>query len=235
VAELSQPTAQSSKRTDDDVPESANNNAGFGTFFALNTGRTTMKCIEIVIQDHGVIRRGVDILEGMMKKLEDGERIEISDVKGLLKFLQAFGDGYHQSVEEKSLFPALVRATPQGSPVHELVLAHGEERALVDWMLEALSSRRVVDFVYSSRRYIQLIRNHMDKEESVLGKLAEQLLPGDEDDLVAVEFNKNFKQPECFVNFSRLEGKYPPLVGSPLNPQTEVARAHGAGSEAALG
>ena len=95
-----------------------------------------MKCTELVIRDHVVIRRGLDILDGMMKKLEDRERIEITDVNAVFRFLQVFGDEYHQSVEEKVLFPLLVRATPQGSPIHQMVSEHGEERALVAWLTQ---------------------------------------------------------------------------------------------------
>jgi hemerythrin-like domain-containing protein len=169
-----------------------------------------MKCTELVIGDHVVLRRGLNIFEGMMKKLEDGERIEIADVKTVLKFLQAFGDEYHQTMEEKVLFPVLVRATPHGSPIHQMVLEHGEERALVTWILDAFESRRVTDFVYSSRRLILILRNHIDKEDAVLGQLAERLLSKEEDDRVVAEFTKNHKQPEMYLDFSRLERKYTP-------------------------
>src|ERR1051326_981702 len=135
-----------------------------------------MKCTELVIQDHIAIRRSLNILDGMMKKLEDGRRIEIIDVTATLKFLQVCGDEYHQTMEEKVLFPALVGASPQGSPIHQMVLEHGEERALVSWIIAAFGSRRVIDFVYSSRRLSLLLRSHIDKEEAVLADLAGGLL-----------------------------------------------------------
>ena len=83
-----------------------------------------MKCTEIVIQDHVLIRRGLDIIDAMLKKLEDGLRIEIFDAATILKFLRLFGDQYHQVMEETVLFPALLRAAPHGravgkSPVRE--------------------------------------------------------------------------------------------------------------------
>jgi len=150
----------------------------------------------------------LDILDGMMKKLEDRERIEITDVNAVFRFLQVFGDEYHQSVEEKVLFPLLVRATPQGSPIHQMVSEHGEERALVAWIMDAFLSRRVTDFVYTSRRLSLVLRNHIEKEDAVLSQLAGQLLSKEEDDAVAAEFMKNHKEPENYVDFSRLERKY---------------------------
>src|SRR5262245_39669777 len=143
-----------------------------------------MNCTELVIRDHVVLRRGLNILDGMMKKLEDGERIEIADINAVLKFLQAFGDEYHQTMEEKALFPLLVRATPQGSPIHQMVSEHGEERALVSWIIDAFASRRVADFVYTSHRLSLVLRNHIEKEDAVLGQLADHLLTKEEDDRI---------------------------------------------------
>ena len=40
--------------------------------------------------------------------------------------------------------------------------------------------------------------------------MAEQTLSNDEDNVVAAEFTRNHKQPETYVNFSRLEWKYTP-------------------------
>ena len=185
-----------------------------------------MKCTELVIADHVVLRRALDILDGMMKKLEDGERIEIADVKAVFKFFQVFGDDYHQTLEEKILFPALVRATPQDSPIHQMVLEHGEERALVAWILDALEHRRVIDFVYSSRRLSLVLRNHIAKEDTVLGQLADRLLSKEEDDRVVAEFARNHKHPEMFVDFSRLERKYMPKSEKLSDTRQERARAH---------
>ena|SRR2546427_2678365 len=58
---------------------------------------TTMKCTELIMQDHTILRRGLDILDGMGKKLDDGERIELADATTLLPFFRVFGE-YHQNM-----------------------------------------------------------------------------------------------------------------------------------------
>jgi hemerythrin-like domain-containing protein len=179
-----------------------------------------MKCTELVIQDHVVIRRGLDILDGMLTKLEGGERIEIADVSAILKFLQAFGDEYHQAMEETVLFPALMRSAPGGNPIHLMVMEHGEDRALVTRITEALAVRRVVDFVYSSRRLCMLLRKHIDREDGVLSDLASELLSKDEDSMLVAEFRKNRTEPETYLDFSRLERKYTRKV--PVNSWTAL-------------
>ena len=184
-----------------------------------------MKCTELVIQDHVVIRRGLDILDGMLTKLESGERIEIADVRAILKFLQTFGDEYHQTMEETVLFPALVRSAPEGSPIQSMVTEHGEDRALVTRITGVLAARRVVDFVYSSRRLCRLLRKHIDREDAVLRDLASQLFSKDEDSMLVAEFRKNRTEPESYLDFSRLERKY--TGKAPVNswtPQPDIMR-----------
>jgi len=99
-----------------------------------------MKRTDPVIQDHVNLQRGLGILDGMVRKLEEGDRIEISDVVSILKFLRMFGD---QS-------------------------EHSEERRLVTNIENALRVRVGSDFVRSSRRLIILLRSRLDKQDSVL-------------------------------------------------------------------
>ena len=73
---------------------------------------------------------------------------------------------------------------------------HSEERALAAWIMDAFASRRVIDFVYSSRRLSNLLRNHIAKEEAVLAQLAGRLLSEEEDDRIVDEFKKHHKEAE---------------------------------------
>ena len=57
-----------------------------------------MKCTDLVVQDHIALRRALDILDGMINKLEHGDRIEIADAAKILKFLRVFGIEYHQTI-----------------------------------------------------------------------------------------------------------------------------------------
>jgi hypothetical protein len=121
--------------------------------------------------------RALDILEAMLTKLENGERIEIADVRSILTLIQ----------------------------VHQLVVKLDEGLALLTGTIDALASRRVGDFVFSSRRLCTVLRTHMDKEEA-LDNLAAQLLP------------------EIDVNLSRLEQKYTRKVTLSPWPLPKVVR-----------
>jgi len=185
-----------------------------------------MKCTQLVVQDHVILRRGLDILDGMVQRLEDGQRIEIADVVAVLKFLRLFGDGYHQTAEENVLFPLLLPAAPPESPLHQMLSEHSEERSLVTAIENALKFKMGTDFVRCSRQFIVLLRNHLEKEDAVLRPMADGTLSPEQDNFIVVELMKNYVQPESCANFPRLERKYTSKAHTtPLSPVREVSRA----------
>jgi len=99
-----------------------------------------MKSTDPVIHDHVNLQRGLSILDGMVRKLEEGDRIEIADVVSILKFLRLFGG---QS-------------------------EHSEERRLVTQIETALQRKAGNDFVRSSRQLGVLLRSRLDKKEGTI-------------------------------------------------------------------
>ena len=95
---------------------------------------------ELMSQDHVTLQRGLDILDGMVKRLEDGERIEIADVTATLKFLNVF------------------------------FREHSEERAIVAEIEAALNNKKGIAFVNSSRRLSVLLRVHVEAERPLSKK-----------------------------------------------------------------
>src|SRR6185295_6716729 len=121
-----------------------------------------MKCTEQMAEDHAALRRGLDILDGMVNKLEHGLRIEISDVAAILTFFRVFGDEYHQLTEETVFFPLLLRAVPDNSLIQRMVSEHEWQRTLIGEIENTMKSKKVADFVRMSRRFTMLFRNHLN-------------------------------------------------------------------------
>ena len=90
-----------------------------------------MKCTEFITQDHAVIRRGLDILDGMVKQMEEGLRIEIADVITILKLLRLCGEEHYQAIEESDLLHALMRAAPDDVRLHRMFSEQAEQHTLV--------------------------------------------------------------------------------------------------------
>ena len=162
-----------------------------------------MKCTEVLIEDHVILRRGLDILDRMCQIMEAGDRIEVFDIRTVLKFLRTFGE----------------------DPLYQRLLQdHREERELVSAIESTLNSRHGIGFVRSSRRLILLLRNHLDREDTVLCDIAERLLSSEEDERIAAEFRTRQSYLESFPGFDRLERKYAP---KPRGSRIELdRRAH---------
>jgi hemerythrin-like domain-containing protein len=183
-----------------------------------------MKCTKLITRDHVILRRGLDILERMVQIMEEGGRIEIFDIKAVLTFLRRFGDQHHGTMEEKVLFPVLLRTVPQEGALHQMLIEHRAERELLAAIEDALNPKHGIGFVRNSRQLILLLRNHVDKEKNVLCGIAERLLSAEEDEAIAAEFTTSPTHSENYANFARLERKYAPnRRGTPIGPER---RAH---------
>jgi hemerythrin-like domain-containing protein len=167
-----------------------------------------MKCGDLVMKDHVVLRRALDILDAMLTKMESGERIEIADVTSILHFLRIFGNEYHQSMEEKVLFPALRAAAPYEASLEHFIVEHGDERKLIVEIEDALKRRRGIDFVRNSRQLVALFRNHCDREDMILCELTAKHFSSQQNDEIVAEFTRKRVQVEIHSNLSRLEQKY---------------------------
>jgi hemerythrin-like domain-containing protein len=174
-----------------------------------------MKCTELVMQDHIILRQGLDILDGMVTTMESGGRIEIADVIAILKFFR-FGLEYQQTAEEQILSPAVL-----GASHSQLLAEHAQHTTQLAEVEFALESRRGSEFVRCSRWFGFCMRNHLDKEDLMLRRIGDEQL-SIEDTEFAEEVTKRRKHAEAAANLSRLQAKY---AKKPLGHQPGYAGA----------
>ena len=70
-----------------------------------------MKCTDLLIQEHKIILRALDVLDHMATRVENSQLVAFEDVETLLRFLRGFADDHHQAQEESALFPELMRTS----------------------------------------------------------------------------------------------------------------------------
>jgi hemerythrin-like domain-containing protein len=180
-----------------------------------------MQSIALISQDHETLRQALDILDLMVRWMEEGARIEISDARKIVEFLIHFGDEYHQTLEEEVFYPALLYAAPRESVLHDMLSEHNRERALVAGIQNALKNRKGMDFANHARELSSVLRGHMEKEDEFLLQAAERWLSHAEDDRVVAAWRRHHPPVETNVDFSRLERRY---TGKPRgHPSTEEA------------
>ncbi len=169
-----------------------------------------MKCTDLLIQDHKLILRCLDVLENIARKVDNESPAEIAaDVEAILRFLRGFADNYHLTKEESALFPELLRAAPQpDSPLRHILFQHDQARSLIEALEDALLTRHGPEFVQFANRLSDLIRTHIETEEHVLYDLAERLLTPEQDQSVASELSKFQMDDGYLTDLQRLEWKY---------------------------
>jgi hemerythrin-like domain-containing protein len=144
-----------------------------------------MKAIDILMEEHRVIERVLDAVEGATYHLEQGHSVRAGFFQDAAEFFAGFADGTHHRKEEGVLFPAMIDAgiPAQGGPIPVMLMEHEQGRTLVRAMREAASrlelgepeaAQRVVS---SARSFVALLRDHIVKEDEVLFPMAAQLIP----------------------------------------------------------
>jgi hemerythrin-like domain-containing protein len=129
---------------------------------------------QMLLEEHRVILRAIVLLEVAAGRLDTGRSLPAGWWEALLEWLRAFADRNHHAKEEAYLFPALTQAgvPAAGGPVGVMLEEHTEGRALIQRMAEGPGAQRTA----AARRYTQLLREHIDKENGVLFPLADAVL-----------------------------------------------------------
>jgi hemerythrin-like domain-containing protein len=149
-----------------------------------------MKSTELLAADHEIILQSLRVLDLMAGEIRRGNKLNADDIHSLLDFLRNFADGCHHVKEEAIFFPALMQAgVPLDSgPLRILNQEHERGRALSSAMQEGIAHGRTGEFVRYADRYMELLSQHIDKENRWLFEKAEQILSDDEDERTAAAF-----------------------------------------------
>ena len=151
-----------------------------------------MKSTIALMADHEVILQAVHVLDAICTEIQHGKDMNRNDVRALLTFLRDFADGCHHVKEEAIFFPALMQAgmTLQAGPLRVMSYEHERGRALTAAMEEALDRNNNQDFLMYARRYVELLSEHIEKENYVLFDKADQILSDEDDQKVTDAFEQ---------------------------------------------
>jgi hemerythrin-like domain-containing protein len=136
--------------------------------------RLAMALIQTLREEHEIILSRLRELEA----LAAAATADVDAARGLVAFLVEFADGEHHAKEEGVLFPALRAAgLPSPGPVDVMLREHDLGRGLIARMREALDEGDWSGFSSRALAYVHLLRAHIGKENDVLFRIAERLLP----------------------------------------------------------
>ena len=136
------------------------------------------KAMNDLMNDHEAIMMALDIFSRMLDLNGQTAKSDQTEFSGFLDFLKEFTDKCHHGKEEGILFPAMIGAgvPDRGGPISVMVSEHIQGRGLIHDMEEALEEPGNIDrFNLAGRNYVNLLRTHIQKENSILFPLAEKL------------------------------------------------------------
>ena len=157
--------------------------------------------------EHQLILRMLALLEKNAKRTEEDSFTDYQFYLDGVDFIRNYADRFHHAKEEDVLFEAMIEnGMPRAnSPIAAMLMEHDQGRAFVRGMEEA--ARRAMNgeagqneaIVENARGYLELLREHISKEDEILYPLAERVIPeGMRDGIVAGYQKAEEKSAEGF-------------------------------------
>ena len=154
--------------------------------------------IQELMNEHQGILRMLRILESACGRLDAGAEPAAGDLAAMVEFLQVFADRCHHAKEEGHLFPAMVAAgfPETAGPIPVMLADHDRGRAFVSAMAASLETLKrqggpvPAAFGASARGYIDLLREHIRKEDEILYPMAMDRVPGEALDALGGAFER---------------------------------------------
>jgi hemerythrin-like domain-containing protein len=155
-------------------------------------GHPVEKPTLILSDEHRIIERVLSAVE----KLAKGPVGALEPWKKALDFIRGFADQCHHFKEEKVLFPAMeAHGIPsEGGPIGMMLLEHEEGRSYVRAMfaamslIEAKNEAAKESLLSSAQAYCRLLREHIQKEDEILFRMADEVIADDEQRKISAAF-----------------------------------------------
>jgi hemerythrin-like domain-containing protein len=137
------------------------------------------KAIDDLKNEHDAILSAIQILERMIAGIEKAPSVNTKDMQDFIGFLKEFADKCHHGKEEGLLFPALIQAglPEKGGPIGVMLADHAQGRQFIRDMEESLTPEvDRVKLAQAAGGYATLLRNHIQKENTLLFPMSEKML-----------------------------------------------------------
>lgn len=154
------------------------------------------KASGVLRAEHQVILSVCSVLSRLVRRSEGGEGFEREAFGRCVEFFRFFADAFHHAKEEDLLFPALeAQGIPRdGGPIGVMLYEHTQARRFTQEMADALDAedRKEPDakerFHAAALQYVELLTNHIHKEDNVLFNMADQVITGEKESSLCGKF-----------------------------------------------
>lgn len=145
-----------------------------------------------LIHEHKAILIALNVIEKIVERIQNNEEIDPKDIEDLIEFLKVFADKCHHGKEEGFLFPALekIGIKNENGPIGVMLAQHNQGRNLIKRMQESIADNRIHKnaFIDAGTEYVKLLRNHIEKEDTILFPLIDTRLSVSEQKQLLIDF-----------------------------------------------
>ena len=146
-------------------------------------------------EEHGGIILMLKIMGKIAEKLKKGEEVKKEHLSRIVEFLRNFADKCHHGKEEGILFPELVKKSTNVKLVNELLGEHKTGRDYIHGIAVSLEKYKAgnpdaIHIAVNSKGYIQLLTEHIKKENEILFPIAEKELSKELQEDIEKRFEK---------------------------------------------
>lgn len=150
-------------------------------FHHLEFARAT----DLLSEEHRVIERVLAVVDKLIRVPVE---TSLESWKKALDFIRDFADKCHHLKEEKILFPCMeAHGIPrEGGPIGVMLMEHEEGRGYVRSMvaamtlIEAKNEAAKETLLSNAQAYLRLLKEHVEKEDEILFRIAADVIPEDE-------------------------------------------------------
>jgi len=167
-----------------------------------------------LMDEHRAIERMLKVVSIASDRLESGQQVDKQIFIDASDFFRNFADKCHHAKEEKLLFEKMMERGVSGEvgPIAVMLREHEDGRAhvrrIADLSNKKLDGKGSRELVSQTRGYVDLLSQHIMKEDNVLYPMANQILTSqDQKDL-----EKGFAQVEEKVMGPGVHEKYQEMI-----------------------
>jgi len=142
-----------------------------------------MRPTETLMREHQIILAVLDAAAREVQRMQETGEVRMERLEQMVDFFRNFADRCHHAKEEKLLFVRMEErgmsreAGPIGVMLYEHDLGRGYVRAVAEALPRAGNDPVARQAVQDNlAQYIQLLRDHIYKEDYILYPMADQLL-----------------------------------------------------------
>ncbi len=154
------------------------------------------KATDVLKYDHRIIEKVLAALQGFT---ESPGKARLENWGKAVDFIRNFADRCHHLKEEKIFFPALEKKgiARDGGPIGMMLKEHEEGRSYVRAITEALTVEGEGEelpkaaLVENVRAYLNLLNEHIRKEDEILFNMADEVLSSEEQKRLLREFEEH--------------------------------------------